>query len=93
MLNYSFQYLSNMINRSLLILSFISIVVLNSCNNAKTKNNASEIEQGSIEIENVDFPYFETEFFNVDQFKKLFDTSSVSPAFYGNIMTFYAAKK
>ncbi len=54
MLNYSFQYLSNMINRSLLILSFISIVVLNSCNNAKTKNNASEIEQGSIEIENVD---------------------------------------
>ena len=45
------------------------------------------------EIEYVDYPYFETEFFNVDQFNKLFDTRSISPAFYGNIMTFYASKK
>jgi 2-polyprenyl-3-methyl-5-hydroxy-6-metoxy-1,4-benzoquinol methylase len=44
------------------------------------------------EIENVDYPYFDTEFFSKEQFNKLFDTKSVSPAFYGNIMTFYASK-
>jgi len=45
------------------------------------------------EIENVEYPYFDTDFFSMEQFNKLFDTTTISPAFYGNIMTFYAYKK
>jgi 2-polyprenyl-3-methyl-5-hydroxy-6-metoxy-1,4-benzoquinol methylase len=43
----------------------------------------------------VDFPYFETQLFNINNLKKLFKTTknNVSPPFYGNIMTFYCQKK
>ncbi|MFV0371500.1 MAG: class I SAM-dependent methyltransferase [Azonexus sp.] len=40
-------------------------------------------------IERVEYPYFETRYFNEDSLLALFDTSRISPPFYGNFMTFY----
>lgn len=40
-------------------------------------------------IEQVDYPYFATRYFNRDSLLALLDTSRVSPPFYGNFMTFY----
>jgi len=44
-------------------------------------------------IDKIDFPYFETEYFNQENLLRLFDISKVSPPFYGNIMSIYARKK
>ena len=44
-------------------------------------------------IDKVDYPFFETGYFTEDNLLGLFDTSKVSPPFYGNIMTIYALKK
>ncbi|HHV49588.1 MAG TPA: class I SAM-dependent methyltransferase [Rhodocyclaceae bacterium] len=40
-------------------------------------------------IERVEYPYFETRYFNENSLLALFDTSRISPPFYGNFMTFY----
>jgi len=45
------------------------------------------------EIEDVAFPFYSTEHFNMKNLKRLFDTSKTSPAALGNIATFYARKK
>ncbi|WP_440928168.1 class I SAM-dependent methyltransferase [Candidatus Pelagibacter sp.] len=45
------------------------------------------------EVFNVDYPYFETYHFNLNNLKKLFNKKQVSPPFYGNIMTFYTKKR
>ena len=45
------------------------------------------------EVENVHYPYFDTEHFNTKNFDRLSDTDQISPAFYGNIMTFYSHKE
>ena len=45
------------------------------------------------EIEQICYPYFDTEHFTLDNLKRLFDTSKISPPFYGNIVTFYCYKK
>ncbi len=45
------------------------------------------------QIESIDYPFFDTEYFTMENLERLFDTSKVSPAFYGNIMTIYATKK
>lgn len=44
-------------------------------------------------IDRIDYPFFETEYFTKENLLRLFDTSKVSPPFYGNIMTIYARKK
>lgn len=44
-------------------------------------------------IEKEEFPFFKTEYFTLTNFLKLFMFNSISPPFYGNIMTFYARKK
>jgi len=44
------------------------------------------------EIEYVDYPFFETRHFTKENLLRLFDTSQVSPPFYGNFMTFYCRK-
>jgi CMP-N-acetylneuraminic acid synthetase/2-polyprenyl-3-methyl-5-hydroxy-6-metoxy-1,4-benzoquinol methylase len=44
-------------------------------------------------IEKIDYPYFETKYFNKNEILKLFNTKQLSPAFYGNIMTVYLSKK
>jgi SAM-dependent methyltransferase len=43
-------------------------------------------------VEHVDFPFFDTEHFTHENLNKLFDTTQVSPPFYGNVMTFYCKK-
>lgn len=43
-------------------------------------------------VDRVEFPYFETRYFTTENFERLKDTNSVSPPFYGNIMTFYCHK-
>lgn len=46
-------------------------------------------------IFHVDYPYFRTSHFSIQNLKKLFkiNEQKVSPPFYGNIMTFYCQKK
>lgn len=44
-------------------------------------------------INKIDFPYFETKFFNKENLNKILSKDGVSPPFYGSIMTFYATKK
>jgi hypothetical protein len=45
------------------------------------------------EIEKIDYPYFDTGYFNKKEIFKIFNSNTISPPFYGNIMTFYAFKK
>jgi len=45
------------------------------------------------EVENISFPFFNTEYFTKDNLLRLFDTSKVSPPFYGSFVTLYAYKK
>jgi len=43
-------------------------------------------------INKVEYPFFETRHFTAENLMRLFDTSKVSPPFYGNYMTFYCYK-
>lgn len=43
-------------------------------------------------IDRVEYPFFDTPYFTVENLMRLFDTSKVSPPFVGNCMTFYAHK-
>lgn len=43
-------------------------------------------------IESVEYPFFETRYFTEENLLRLFDTSKISPPFYGNFMTFYCRK-
>ncbi|MBL8833938.1 MAG: class I SAM-dependent methyltransferase [Rhodospirillales bacterium] len=43
-------------------------------------------------VDRCEYPFFETRHFTMENFGRLFDTSKVSPAFYGNHMCFYATK-
>jgi CMP-N,N'-diacetyllegionaminic acid synthase len=43
-------------------------------------------------IDRVDYPFFETRHFNVENLQRLFETSQMSPAFYGSFMSFYCTK-
>ena len=45
------------------------------------------------QVDYIDNPFFDTEYFTMDNLERLFDTSKVSPPFYGNIMSIYATKK
>lgn len=45
-----------------------------------------------LHIDTVDFPYFETRWFTEENLQRLFDTTTVSPPFYGNFMTFYCSR-
>jgi phosphoheptose isomerase len=44
------------------------------------------------EIEEVDYPFFETGYFTGENLLRLIDTDRISPPFYGNFMTFYCRK-
>ncbi len=44
-------------------------------------------------VERIEYPYFDTEYFTQEHLLRVFDTSKVSPPFYGNIFTIYARKK
>jgi SAM-dependent methyltransferase len=43
-------------------------------------------------VDRVEFPFFETRYFTPENLMRLFDTSKMSPPFYGNLMTFYCHK-
>jgi len=43
-------------------------------------------------IEKVEFPYFDTEYFNKENLLRIFDKEKISPPFYGNFMTFFSKK-
>ncbi|MBL79408.1 MAG: hypothetical protein CMH70_05195 [Nitrosomonadaceae bacterium] len=43
-------------------------------------------------IKKVEFPYFDTEYFNTENLLKILDGKKISPPFYGNYMTFFCEK-
>jgi 2-polyprenyl-3-methyl-5-hydroxy-6-metoxy-1,4-benzoquinol methylase len=43
-------------------------------------------------IDSVEYPFFSTRHFNMNNLKKLFDTNTVSPPFCGNFMSFYCTR-
>ena len=43
-------------------------------------------------IERVGYPFFETRYFTAENLLRLFDTTRISPPFYGNFMTFYCRR-
>jgi SAM-dependent methyltransferase len=43
-------------------------------------------------VDRVEFPYFDTRYFDRTELERLWNTNQVSPPFYGNIMTFYCHK-
>jgi len=51
------------------------------------------LDDFGFKINFVDYPFFETEFFNASNMMRLFNKNEISPPFYGNIMTFYCKKK
>lgn len=44
-------------------------------------------------VDKIEYPFFDTKYFIEENLLRVFDTSKVSPPFYGNIMTLYARKK
>ena len=50
------------------------------------------IRDKGFKILDIDFPYFETDYYNQNNLKKLFKKKSYSPPFYGNIFTILAQK-
>lgn len=43
-------------------------------------------------IDRVEYPFFDTRHFTAENLMRLFDTTKVSPPFYGNFMTFYCRR-
>ena len=43
-------------------------------------------------IKGVQYPFFKTPYFTLENLKRLFESNKISPAFYGNFMTFYCQK-
>ncbi|NQU05220.1 MAG: class I SAM-dependent methyltransferase [Calditrichaeota bacterium] len=44
------------------------------------------------QINHVGYPFFETRYFTKENLERLFDTTKISPPFYGNFMTFYCQR-
>src|SRR3989344_2411685 len=51
------------------------------------------LRDNKFDIFRVEYPFFKTRFFTRDNLMKLFDTSVISPPFYGNFMTFFCSNK
>jgi len=51
------------------------------------------LEDNMFLIENIDYPYFDTKYFSMNELSKLFTDNNTSPPFYGNIFTIYSEKK
>lgn len=50
------------------------------------------LESNGFKVFKTEYPYFRTKYFTVGNIARMFDTSKVSPPFYGNLMTLYARK-
>ncbi|HVW23895.1 MAG TPA: class I SAM-dependent methyltransferase [Polyangiaceae bacterium] len=48
------------------------------------------LEDNGFSVESEDYPFFETRYFTRENLERLFDSTKMSPPFYGNIMTLYA---
>lgn len=59
--------------------------------NKKTMN--SIFKENHFEVINIEYPFFKTDYFTIKNLIKILNVKSISPPFYGNIMTFYAQKK
>jgi len=44
-------------------------------------------------VDSIKYPYFDTPYFNKENLLRMLDPTKMSPAFYGNIMSFYCRKK
>jgi SAM-dependent methyltransferase len=44
-------------------------------------------------LEEVRFPFFDTPYFTEENMLRMFDTTQISPPFYGNFMSFYLSRK
>jgi CMP-N-acetylneuraminic acid synthetase/SAM-dependent methyltransferase len=51
------------------------------------------LDDHGFRIDKIDYPFFDTKYFTIGNLERLFDTTKVSPPFYGNMMTVYAIKK
>ena len=43
-------------------------------------------------IDQVEYPYFDTQWFDRENLLKMLGTDGISPPFYGNFMTFYCTR-
>jgi SAM-dependent methyltransferase len=51
------------------------------------------LEDNGFIVDRIEYPFFNTKYFTKENLLRLFDTSKVSPPFYGNIMSLYCRKK
>ena len=51
------------------------------------------LDRYGFHVDEIKYPFFNTRYFTQDNLLRLFDTSKVSPPFYGNIMTVYSHKQ
>jgi len=57
------------------------------------KNNLEKLfSSHNFKIIKKEYPFFKTDYFNIKNIFKIFDTKKISPPFYGNIMTLYGKK-
>jgi len=50
------------------------------------------LRDSGFHIDGVDYPYFETQWFNEENLLRMLGNEGVSPPFYGNFMTFYCTR-
>jgi SAM-dependent methyltransferase len=50
------------------------------------------LRDAGLGIDKVEYPYFETQWFDRENLLRMLDTDGVSPPFYGNFMTFYCTR-
>ncbi len=51
------------------------------------------LEDNGFIVDKIEYPFLNTEYFTKENLMRLFDTSKISPPFYGSVMTLYARKK
>jgi len=51
------------------------------------------LRDNGFHIDQVEYPYFETQWFNSENLLRMLDTDGISPPFYGNFMTFYGIRR
>ena len=57
-----------------------------------TNSLVNLLKDNGFEIENIEYPYFDTPYFTKENLLKLFDNENMSPPFYGNVVNVYAYK-
>mgnify|MGYP006423293691 CR=1 FL=1 len=50
------------------------------------------LRDNGFNIDQVEYPYFETQWFDQENLLKMLETDGISPPFYGNFMTFYGSR-